>query len=103
MATSSIDLYESNTIHEWKPSLLVVSLKLGRVLRLKLDADFTRVTDPPVPLFSTQNRYRDLAMHPDGRTFYIITDSHGATSGPSGGDTTKLLNPGAIIKFVFSG
>jgi hypothetical protein len=40
-------------------------------------------------LFRTTNRYRDLAIAPDGLSFYIATDASGATRGPDGGRTVR--------------
>jgi hypothetical protein len=37
----------------------------------------------PVELFRSENRYRDVAFDPDGRTIYVITDSSGPRR-PSG-------------------
>ena len=36
-----------------------------------------RIPGDAVAYFKTTNRYRDIAIHPDRRTFYICTDSAG--------------------------
>jgi len=107
IAPSSIDLYESDnytsTIPEWGNSLLNVSLKNGRVYRTKLSGNGKEIIEDSEELWDTQNRYRDIAISNDGITFYIATDSKGSTSGPSGGNTADLENPGAILAFKYVG
>ncbi|KYF91443.1 hypothetical protein BE17_03930 [Sorangium cellulosum] len=57
----------------------------------------------PVRQFQPSNRYRDLAIGTDRRTFYVITDPSGITSGPTDLGTTVLDNPGAILEFKYTG
>lgn len=52
-------------------------------------------------LFGTTNRYRDVAVGPDQRTFYVITDLSGDTSGPTQGSTPNLEHRGAILEFRY--
>ena len=101
IATSSLEAYESDSISNWSSSLLVVSLKHGQLYRLKLDNSRSRIEENPESLFRTQNRYRDIAIHPDGKTFYIITDSGGLTKAIKGGSTKDLHHPGTILQFSF--
>ena len=56
-----------------------------------------------IPYFHTNNRYRDIAISPDGKKIYLITDSIGSTSGPSGTGTSTLDNRGAIMEYTFTG
>ena len=56
-----------------------------------------------VPYFRTSNRYRDIAISPNGQKIYLITDSIGTTSGPSGNGTNSLSNRGAILEFSYTG
>ena len=99
IAPSSIDIYESALLDDWNNSLLVVSLKRSAIFRIKLSEDGLSTIGEPVEVFQTQNRYRDMAISPDGKSFFIVTDNEGRTSGPSGGSTTELQNPGTILKF----
>jgi len=107
IAPSSIDIYQSEnyaaTIPNWGNSLLNVSLKSGRVFRTKLSENGKETTGDVEELWNTQNRYRDIAISDDGTTFYIATDSKGSTSGPSGGKTADLKNPGSILAFKYTG
>lgn len=102
IAPSSIAIYENDAIPIWKNSLLVTSLKRGRIYRLKLNTDGTAVDQNEITqIFYTQNRYRDIVVSPDGKSFYIITDSSGKTSDLSSMNTaTTIQNPGAILKFT---
>ncbi|NND06558.1 MAG: T9SS type A sorting domain-containing protein [Saprospiraceae bacterium] len=101
VAPSSIGIYESDAIPSFNRSLLVTSLKRGRVYLLKLDEQGTSVVGDTAQLFYTQNRYRDIAIHPDGKTFFLITDQGGRTADAAGLNATgNLQNPGAILKFT---
>ncbi len=91
IAPSSIDFYKGN-IPGWKYSLLVTSLKYG-MYRLKLNASGTFVdsssstnTVDTFPLLHGW-RVRDIAIHPvnNSGTFWVVIDSTGSTSGPTGG------------------
>lgn len=99
---SSMAIYEgySNPIPGWNNSLLSTTLKKGRVYRSQLSPDGNTIIGAPEELFYTQNRYRDLAISPDGNTIYIITDSGGTTSGPSGSSSLAVVNPGTILVFT---
>ncbi len=103
VAPSGIDFYAARGegIASWGDSLLVAALKTGTIYRLPLNADGTALAGAPIPYFATINRYRDLAVAPDGRTFYVITDSSGATQGNDGLPTGELANPGAILVFRY--
>lgn len=101
VAPSSIGIYESDAIPAWTNSLLVTSLKRGRVYRLRLNEDGTAIVGDTTQHFYTQNRYRAIVADPDGKSFYLITDESGNTSGPTGLTVTNSLqNPGAILKFT---
>ena len=50
---------------------------------------------PPLEALKTTNRYRDLAVHPDGTRIYIVTDVSGRTSDATGAPTTNVANPAA--------
>lgn len=102
VAPSSIDIYNNDAIPDWQNSLLVTSLKRGRVYRLKLDEAGTAIVGDTTQHFYTQNRYRDIVASPDGLSFYVITDEGGRTSDASGlNQRSTLLNPGAILKFTY--
>jgi PQQ-dependent dehydrogenase (s-GDH family) len=103
VAPSGIGIYTANAIPGWANSLLLTSLSKGRVYRLKLSADGQSVAGEPIEYFRTVNRYRDIVVGPDNRTFYVATDMQGRTTGESGANTTALKDPGAILEFKYTG
>ena len=106
IAPSSIDFYHVNSgtgIPGWYPSLLVPTLRKGVLYRYKLNPTMNGFDTDSIPYFRTSNRYRDIAVSPNGQKIYLITDSTGTTSGPSGTGTSTLANPGAILEFSYSG
>ena len=107
VACSSIDVYEKNVIPNWNRSLLVTSLKAGKVFRLHLDAAGTSVLDSStIPAMRGQGRYRDLCISPDGLKIYVACDISGQTSGPTGsynGGGVAPPNAGRILEFSYMG
>jgi PQQ-dependent dehydrogenase (s-GDH family) len=100
---SSLAVYEPGAkgVPGWGPSLLVPSLKEGSVFRVALSEDRSTVSGRGARVFGTTNRYRDVAVGPDQRTFYVITDLSGDTSGPTRGSTPDLEHRGAILEFRY--
>ena len=82
---------------------MALSLIRGAVYRLLLAPDGRSVQGPPVELFRSANRYRDIALNPDGRTIYIATDPSGPSRNAAGAVTQTLANPGSILEFKYSG
>lgn len=105
VAPTGVDFYPTNAagIPGWGNSLLMAALKTGTIYRIPLTDDGSAVVGTPLPNFKTTNRYRDLAIAPDARTFYVITDSQGGTQDPTGLPTYTLENPGAILVFTYEG
>lgn len=105
IAPSSIEYYELNIgkgVPGWYPSLLVATLRRGTLYRYKLDPSGTTIISDSIPYFASANRYRDIAMSPDGK-IYIITDSVGSTSGPSATSPSALTHRGAILMYKYTG
>lgn len=103
VAPSSTRIYEgmNSEIPGWDNSLITTTLKRGEIYRSKLSADGSTIIGESEALLYTQNRYRDIAFDPDGKTIYIITDSSGQTTGQSGSQPLAITNPGTILKFVY--
>ncbi len=102
VAPSGLEFYAfADGIAGWGDSLLVPAIKTGTIYRLAVNATDASISGDALPLFRTVNRYRDVAVSPDGRTFYVITDSAGVTQDRAGLPTNELENPGAILVFEF--
>jgi PQQ-dependent dehydrogenase (s-GDH family) len=98
-ALTGIDVYMSSTIPGWDASLLVASLVSGTVYRIPLDA----TDEPPKTYFKSQNRYRDLAISPDGERIYALTTNRGRTLTATGEMTGDLEDPGSLLEFRYVG
>lgn len=111
VAPSGISIYEGGLIPDWGQSLLIPTLKRGTIYRVKLNAIGDAIDGNPTLLdgsvyeefHSSNDRYRDVAVDPDGITFYAITDNTGGTSGPSGTSSVSIENPGVVMKIQFIG
>jgi glucose/arabinose dehydrogenase len=68
VAPSSLRLYTSNVIPGWENNLLMTTLEAGKIFQIALDENGTALAREPVELFRSENRYRDIAFSPDGRT-----------------------------------
>jgi len=103
IAPSTLDLYSSSAIPGWGNSLLLPGMTQGRIYRMKLSPDGRSVVGANEEVFRTANRYRDIAIAPDGVTFYMATDplGIGRTQDPSGAFTQDFANPGAIVEFKY--
>lgn len=109
VAPSSVDFYGwSYKIPGWQNSVLLTTLKEGTIFRFKLNAAGTAFVNmsngfDTARYFREENRFRDIAIGRDGITFYLVTDSVGQTSGPTGGSTTVLNNHGSILVYKYTG
>ena len=107
IAAGGLEIYaaRANGIAGWANSILQPGMTMGRVYRLKLSDDGRSVVGPSEELFRTGNRYRDIAIGGDQRTFYLATDNNGLgrTTDPSGASITTFANPGAILEFKSEG
>ena len=104
IAPSTLEIYTArNGIPGWANSLLLPGMTSGRVYRMKLSEDGKSVVGPNEELFRSQNRYRDVAITPDGRTFYFASDPEGLgkVTDLSGALVTTYANPGAILEFKY--
>jgi PQQ-dependent dehydrogenase (s-GDH family) len=102
IAPGGLDIYPTNgPIPGWGNSALVLSLKSGQVYRVKLDNDGTAAVGTPTQHLKSTNRYRDIAIHPNGRTIYLSTDNQGSSTDDAGRVARTLANPGSIISFTY--
>jgi PQQ-dependent dehydrogenase (s-GDH family) len=98
-ALAGLDVYASPAIPGWNPSVLVAGMVSGTIFRIPLSAGNTA----PITYFKAQDRYRDLAIAPDGRRIYVVTDAHGRTLTATGEPTVELAHPGALLEFTYTG
>jgi PQQ-dependent dehydrogenase (s-GDH family) len=104
VAPSSLVAYSAKDgIPGWDHSLLMPSLKHGTVYRIQLDATGTKVVGEPDEnvLLKTVNRYRDVAISPDGLALFIATDVSGNTQDRTGKPAAAVENSGAILEFRY--
>src|SRR4030095_10888998 len=86
----------------WDHVLLVPTLKRGSLYVLPLSPDGKRAAGHFSRYFQSENRYRDTAVSPDGRTIYIATDPSGVAAAKDAGVASKMENPGAVLAFTYS-
>jgi PQQ-dependent dehydrogenase (s-GDH family) len=105
VAPSSLRLYPSDAVPGWENNntFLMPTLKGGRIFQLTLNENGASLAREPVELFRSENRYRDVAFDPDGRTIYVITDSSGPVQALEGGATDDLWTPGSVLVFRYQG
>ncbi|MEO8467497.1 MAG: glucose/sorbosone family PQQ-dependent dehydrogenase [Gammaproteobacteria bacterium] len=98
-ALTGLDVYSSMAIPGWNASILVAGMASGTIYRIPLNA----VSNPPLTYFKAQDRYRDLAISPDGKRIYAITSIFGRTVTATGKPTATLAHPGALLEFTYTG
>jgi PQQ-dependent dehydrogenase (s-GDH family) len=105
IAAGGLEVYASPAIPGWASSILQPGMTMGRVYRIKLSSDGKTAVGENEELFRTANRYRDVAVSPDGRTLYFVTDNNGfgRTIDPSGASVAAFANPGAVVAFTYGG
>jgi mono/diheme cytochrome c family protein len=105
VGASSVEHYQAGRtgIPGWDRVVLVSTLKRGSIYVVPLAADGKSVTGRISRYFRSENRYRDTAVHPGGRTIYAATDSGGVVESLRGGVSTRMRDPGAILAFTYAG
>ena len=96
-----MDYYNHTAIPNWQNSLLVTALKLGRVYRVPLGPNGQVVTGDATEYFTQIDRFRDLAIAPDGLKIYIATDSVGQVRGNTPGEAFQVTHRGCILEFTY--
>src|SRR6185436_14815699 len=105
-AISGMAAYTSGVIPGWKNSLLFGCLKGGRIMRMNLNAAGTgtaplnNISDTNT-LFRSVNRFRDIAVSPDGKTIFTVIDSSATTSGPTTNNPIVSACRGCVQKYTF--
>ena len=107
-AWSGLDIYNNTLIPGWKHSLVAASLKLGRLVKLKLGAAGTTTmpnnnASDTITYFNSRNRFRDLAFSPNGRDIFVVMDNSSTTSGPGSANPVVPDCLGCVHKYSFLG
>lgn len=106
IAAGGLDIYaaQTNGIPGWANSVLQTGMTMGRVYRVKLSEDGRSMVGASEELFRTANRYRDIAIGTDRRSFYFVTDNNGLgrTTDPSGASVRTFANPGSVLEFRYN-
>lgn len=92
-----------NGIPGWDKVLLITTLKRGSLYILPLTADGQKAAGKMSRYFQSENRYRDTAISPDGRTIFVATDPSGLAESATGGVTTNMADKGSILAFTYEG
>jgi PQQ-dependent dehydrogenase (s-GDH family) len=100
-APSSLTVYTAAGIPGWQNSLLLPALKHGKLIRLQLNAAGTGVVGDTLTYFKAPVRYRDMAIAPDGKRLFLITDSTSVSSGPSKEDPKNTSCKGCVLEFTY--
>lgn len=106
-APSGMDIYTNSFIPGWKNSLLLGLLKGGKAVRLKLNTAGATIASTAgsdtVGYFRSVNRFRDVAISPDGHSIFTIIDKSSITSGPTSGSPMVSACAGCVQKYTFLG
>ena len=76
IAVCGISYYNSDSIPQWKNSILMATLKYQRLLQLKLSDDQRSFVETKEFFINQYGRLRDVCVAPDGRVF-ICTSNGG--------------------------
>lgn len=86
LAVAGADFYNHTVIPAWQNSILVTSLKAGRLVALKLSEDGRSVMQEEPYFQQWFGRLRDLCVSPDGRVFLAVSNRDGRGSPQPGDD-----------------
>jgi PQQ-dependent dehydrogenase (s-GDH family) len=105
VGASSVEYYSNKAggIPGWDHVLFVTTLKRGSLYVLPLKPNRKEAGGPFRRYFQSENRYRDTAVSPDGKTIFIATDPGGLAESADGGVTRRMADPGAILAFTYEG
>ncbi|MDR0932312.1 MAG: PQQ-dependent sugar dehydrogenase [Victivallales bacterium] len=104
VGASSVLYYpEKGVVPFWRNSLMMTSLKNGSVYVAKLGQSGKQLQGDVGRFFRSENRYRSLAIDPEGRRLFVITDNGGSGRDDALVPTTVMKNPGSILVFRYVG
>lgn len=104
---SGMGIYTNSLIPSWKNSLVIGSLKWGRIVRMRLNAAGTGLIpsdgSDTASYFGSTNRFRDVAISANGKDIFVTMDRNGSSSGPSANNPIVPGCAGCIQKYTFVG
>ncbi|HYP06849.1 MAG TPA: glucose/sorbosone family PQQ-dependent dehydrogenase [Bryobacteraceae bacterium] len=103
VAASSIEHYQSKGIPGWDRVLFVTTLKRGSLYVVPLKPNGQASAGHMSRYFQSENRFRDTAVSPDGKTIYVATDAGGISQSMAGGVARRMQDSGAILAFTYTG
>lgn len=86
LAVAGIDYYNHADIPEWQNSILMTTLKAGKLVSLQLSADGLSVTEEADWFVNHYGRLRDICVSPDGRVFLAVSNRDGRGTPRPGDD-----------------
>jgi len=86
LAVAGISYYDHPGIPEWQHSILMTSLKAGKLVSLKLSSDGLSIMEQADWLVNLYGRLRDICVSPDGRVFLAVSNRDGRGTPRQGDD-----------------
>jgi glucose/arabinose dehydrogenase len=93
LAVAGIDYYDNALIPQFRNSLLMVSLKAGRLTQLKLNTAGDAITEEKTIYNNTFGRLRDICISPDGRIFIATSNKDGRGTPAASDDRIIEIKP----------
>lgn len=93
LALAGIAYYDHDLIPEWNNSLIVTSLKAGKLLILHLDEPGLAITGTTIVYDNTLGRLRDVCVSDDGRVFISTSNRDGRGTLKPGDDKIIEIRP----------
>lgn len=93
LAVAGIAYYKYNLIPEWTNSLIVTSLKAGKLMVLKLDDQGLTITGTTIVYDNTLGRLRDVCVSNTGRLFFSTSNRDGRGTPREGDDKIIEIKP----------
>jgi glucose/arabinose dehydrogenase len=97
LAVAGIDYYNHPDIPEWQNSILMTTLKAGKMVSLKLSADGLSVIEQADWFVSHFGRLRDICVSPDGRVFLAVSNRDGRGTPRPGDDRIVEIKAAGTI------
>lgn len=94
LAVAGIDYYKTGPITEWNNSLLMVSLKAGLFIQMKLNSNGDAIETSKEYFAGEYGRMRDVCVSPDGRVFIATSNKDGRGSPKQDDDKIIELSSG---------